>query len=75
MAYAMWAALNTMYTETSLSNRIYLHNKFYTFKMNNYKSIDTNVDDFLMLVADLKNMNVEVDKAVQAILLLNSMPQ
>ena len=75
MASAMWAALNTMYTETSLPNRIYLHNKFYTFKMNDYKSIDTNVDDFLKLVADLKNINVEVDKAVQAILLLNSMPQ
>ena len=75
MAVAMWTALNTLYTETSLPNRIYLQHKFYTFKMNDSKSIDNNVDDFLKLVTDLNNLSVEVDEEVQAILLLNSMPQ
>ena len=74
-AAAMWTALNTLYTETSLPNRIYLQHKFYTFKMNDSKTIDANVDDFLKLVADLNNLSVEVDEEVQAILLLNSMPQ
>ena len=74
-AAAMWTALNTLYTETSLPNCIYLQHKFYTFKMNDSKSIDNNVDDFLKLVTDLNNLSVEVDEEVQAILLLNSMPQ
>ena len=74
-AAAMLTALNTLYTETSLPNRIYLQHKFYTFKMNDSKTIDANVDDFLKLVADLNNLSVEVDEEVQAILLLNSMPQ
>lgn len=74
-AAAMWTALNTLYTETSLPNRIYLQHKFYTFKMNDSKSIDANVDDFLKLVADLNNLNVDVSEEVQAILLLNSMPR
>lgn len=75
MADAMCEALNTLYTKASLPNRIYLQHKFYTFKMNDSKSIDANVDDFLKLVADLNNLRVEVDEESQAILLLNSMPQ
>ena len=37
---------------------------FYTFKMNDSKGIDTNVDDFLKLVAELNNLNVEVAEEV-----------
>ena len=71
---AMWSTLNNLYTETSLPNRIYLQLRFYTFKMADSKSIDENVDDFLKLVADLNNLQVEVSEEVQAILLLSSLP-
>lgn len=70
----MWSTLNKLYTETSLPNRIYLQLRFYTFKMKDSKSIDENVDDFLKLVADLNNLQVEVTEEVQAILLLSSLP-
>ena len=73
-AAAMWSTLNNLYTETSLPNRIYLQLRFYTFKMTDSKSIDENVDDFLKLVADLNNLQVEVSEEVQAILLLSSLP-
>ena len=71
---AMWSTLNNLYTETSLPNRIYLQLRFYTFKMADSKSIDEIVDDFLKLVADLNNLQVEVSEEVQAILLLSSLP-
>ena len=74
-AAAIWSTLDRLYMETSLPNRIYLHLKFYTFKMNDAKSIDENVDDFLKLVADLNNLGVDVSDEVQAILLLSSLPQ
>jgi len=73
-AAAMWSTLNNLYTETSLPNRIYLQLRFYTFKMVDSKSIDENVDDFLKLVADLNNLQVQVSEEVQAILLLSSLP-
>ncbi|WZZ72276.1 hypothetical protein YC2023_083646 [Brassica napus] len=73
-AAAMWSTLNNLYTETSLPNMIYLQLRFYTFKMVDSKSIDENVDDFLKLVADLNNLQVEVSEEVQAILLLSSLP-
>lgn len=39
-AAAMWSTLNRLYMEASLPNHIYLQLKFYTFKMNDSKSID-----------------------------------
>ena len=74
-AAAMWSTLNRLYMETSLPNRIYLQLKFYIFKMNDAKSIDENVDDFLKLVADLNTLCVDVSDEVQAIMLLSSLPQ
>lgn len=70
---AMWSTLNKLYMETSLPNRIYLHLKFYTYKMTDSRSIDGNVDDFLKLVTDLNNIGVDVTEEVQAILLLSSL--
>ena len=74
-AAAMWSTLDSLYMESSLPNRIYLQLKFYTFKMNDVKSINENVDNFLKVVADLNNLGVDVSDEVQAILLLSSLPQ
>lgn len=38
------------------------------------RTIDQNVDDFLKLIADLNNLNIEIQEEVQAILLLNALP-
>ncbi|WZZ77670.1 hypothetical protein YC2023_098242 [Brassica napus] len=73
-AAALWSTLDRLYMESSLPNCIYLQLKFYTFKINDVKSIDENVDNFLHLVADLNNLGVNVSDEVQAILLLSSLP-
>ena len=73
-AAAIWTALERLYNQKTLLNRIHLQHKFYTFRMVDSKSVDQNIDDFLKLVSGLSSLNVEVTEEVQAILLLNSLP-
>ena len=73
-AAAIWIALERLYNQKTLSNRIHLQHKFYTFRMVESKSIDQNIDDFLKLVSGLSSLSVVVTEEVQAILLLNSLP-
>jgi len=73
-AATIWSALERLYNSKTLSNRIHLQHKFYTFKMQKSKSIDENIDDFLKLVSGLRSVNVSVSEEVQAILLLSSLP-
>ena len=73
-AAAIWTALERLYNQKTLPNRIHLQHKFYTFKMVESKSVDQNIDDFLKLVSGLSSLSVEVTEEVQAILLLNSLP-
>lgn len=72
-AAEMWAILNRLYMESSLPNRIHLQLKFYTFIMNESRSADENVDDFLKIVAKLGSLDVKVSDEVQAILFLTSL--
>jgi len=71
----MWLKLESLYMTKTLPTRIYLKQKFYSFKMNDQKSIDENVDEFTKLVSDLENLDVKIDDEDQAIFLLNSLPK
>ena len=59
----------------NLPNRIYLKKQFYRFRMDKPKSINENIDEFIKLVVDLANLDVEIDDEDQAIFLLNSLPR
>uniref|UniRef100_A0A1J3F7G4 Retrovirus-related Pol polyprotein from transposon TNT 1-94 n=1 Tax=Noccaea caerulescens TaxID=107243 RepID=A0A1J3F7G4_NOCCA len=72
-AAEMWSLLDELYTESTLPNRIHLQLKFYTFKMNDSRSVDQNVDDFLKIVAEMNSLDVKVTDEVQAILFLTSL--
>ena len=74
-AAAMWSTVEVLRKiKLSLPNQRYLQLRFYTFKMAYSKTIDDYVDDFLKLLADLSNLQVEVSEEVQDILLLSSLP-
>ena len=73
-AASIWTALERLYNQKTLPNRIHMQHKFYTFRMEDSKSVDQNIDDFLKLVSGLASLKVEVTEEVQAILLLNSLP-
>lgn len=69
-----WLKLEKLYMAQALPNRVHSQLKFYTFKMQDTRTIDENIDDFLKVVSDLSNLSIEVPEEVQAILLLSSLP-
>ena len=70
-----WSTLDRLFMIRSLPHRVFTQLSFYTFKMQETKKIDENIDDFLKIVADLNHLQIEVIDEVQAILLLSSLPQ
>lgn len=72
-ALGMWKALKRDYQTKTLPNRIYLKQQFASFKMEESKSIEENMDCFLKLIADLSSLN-NVSDEDQAIQLLTSLP-
>lgn len=73
-ALGMWKALEQDYQTKSLPNRIYLKQSFASFKMEERKSIEQNLDTFLKLIADLASLKIVVSDEDQAIQLLTSLP-
>ena len=55
----------------TLPNRVHTQLTVYSFRMQETRTIDWNVDDFLKLIADL---NIKIPEEIQAILLLNALP-
>lgn len=56
----------------SFSNRIYLKQKIFRFKMDENKSISVNIDVFTKLIQDLENLDNKIDGEHHAVILLNS---
>lgn len=69
-----WSLLERLDMVQTLLNRVYLQLKVYTFMMQESRSIEENIDEFLKMIADLSNLNIEVPDEVQAVLLLSSLP-
>lgn len=69
-----WELLDKLYMKKTLPNRVHAQLKVYSFRMQDTRTIDQNVDDFLKLITDLNNLNIEIPEEVQAILLLNALP-
>lgn len=73
-AMGIWKALEGDYQTKMLPNRIYLKQRFASYKMIESKSIEENFDTFLKLVDDLASLNIEVSDEDQAIQILTSLP-
>lgn len=74
-ALEMWTALESTYQIKSLPNRFYLKQRFYSFKIEEDKNMDKNLDVFTKLVSDLASLDVELSEEDQAVILLNSLPR
>ena len=57
----------------SLVNRLYLKQALYSFKMQEEKSIDEQLDTFNKLILDLENIDVSINDEDQALQLLSSL--
>ena len=73
-AYAMLKALERDYQTKTLPNRIYLKQQFASFKMDESKSVEENMDGFLKLIGDLASLNITISDEDQAIQLLRGLP-
>lgn len=74
-AYDTWTALENTYQAKSLPHRFYLKQRFYSFKMDEDKNLDKNLDSFNKLISDLSSLNVEMSEEDQAAILLNILPK
>ena len=70
----MWKLLDTLYTETSMSSRMYLLEKLFKFKLDLAKDIDDNVDRFQKLVQDIKRSGDKTIDEYTSIALMNAIP-
>lgn len=73
-ALAVWKALEKDYQTKALPNRIYLKQRFASFRMDDHKGIEENLNDFLKLVDDLESLKISISDEDQAIQILSSLP-
>ena len=73
-AIGVWKALEGDYQTKTLPNHIYLKQSLASYKMDENKSIEENLDKFLKLVDDLASLNINVSDEDQAIQILTSLP-
>ena len=70
----LWKRLKTLYMKKSLTNRLFLKQRLYTFKMEEGVSIDKQLELFNDIIMQFKNMEVEINDEDQALILLCSLP-
>ncbi|GKB34754.1 retrovirus-related pol polyprotein from transposon TNT 1-94 [Tanacetum coccineum] len=71
-AAGVWSKLKTLYMTKSMSNKLYLKKKLYTFYMPAGRKIFEHIDEFNKIVLDLANIEVKFKDEDLALLLLTS---
>ncbi|MBA0666418.1 hypothetical protein Goklo_002830, partial [Gossypium klotzschianum] len=65
----LWKRLETLYTTKSLTNRLVLKQRVFTFRMNEGELLRDHISQFITLLNDLKNVEIQIDDEDQAMLL------
>ena len=73
-ALKVWNKLESLYMVKSLSNKIYLKEQLFGFKMDPSKSLEENLDEFNKITIGLANIDEKISNENQAIIILNSLP-
>ncbi|MBA0788030.1 hypothetical protein Gotri_025677 [Gossypium trilobum] len=58
---ALWKMLETLYVTKSLINRLVLKQRLFTFRMNEGWLLRDYISQFITLLNDLKNVEVQID--------------
>ena len=71
----IWRKLEEQFQQKSLTNKIFLKERIFGFKMNRSKSLEQNLDEFLRMHIELANSgeNEALSDENQAIIILNSL--
>src|SRR4051812_4922521 len=63
-----------MYSEKSLTNRLYLKKRLYNLRMDEGTLMKQHLDVFNSIIMDLGNINIKVESEDQALIVLCSLP-
>lgn len=74
-AKEIWERLETLYDHKTLTNKIFLKERFFGFMMDKLKTLDYNHDQFKKINAYLSNLDKKVDQEDHAIILHKSSPE
>ena len=72
---AMWKAIEAEYQTKTLPNRIYMKKRYASFRMEEHKTIEKNLDVFMKLVADLASLDIKISEEDQDIQILTNLPK
>ncbi|KAL0444068.1 UNVERIFIED_CONTAM: hypothetical protein Slati_2129500 [Sesamum latifolium] len=71
----LWDKLEELYIESSLPSKLFLLEKFFSYKLDVSKTIDDNIDDFTKLIQDIKLTGDKNIDDYSPIILLNAIPK
>ncbi|MBA0759617.1 hypothetical protein Gotri_022472, partial [Gossypium trilobum] len=69
----LWKRLETLYATKSLANHLVLKQCLFTFRKNECELLRYHISQFITLLNDLKNVEVQIDDEDQTMLLLCSL--
>lgn len=73
--YKIWEKLNKLYQMKDTHNKMFLRERFFTFKMDAGKSLSENLDEFKKMIYEFKNLGEKIGDKNEAFILLNSLPE
>ena len=75
IALFLWNRLETLYLTKTLSTRLFLKTRFFSFRMGEGQKLQDHIDDFTKLCLDLENIDIKYDDENKALVLLHSLPR
>ena len=73
-AKKIWEILASKYLPKSVENCLHLKRRFYYFQLKRETFISDHINIYVMLLADLANVNVMIEDEDKALILLSSLP-
>ena len=64
-ALKIWNKLESLYMVRSLSNKIYLKDQLFGFKMDSAKNLEENLDDFKTIIVALANIDEKIYEKIK----------
>ena len=74
VAKDLWRKLEDKYMTRSVENRLYLKKKLFMFTYKEGTSMHNHLDAYDKILADLRNLDMEIAEEDKALCLLNSLP-
>ncbi|TYK27723.1 Retrovirus-related Pol polyprotein from transposon TNT 1-94 [Cucumis melo var. makuwa] len=69
--FATWEILKSLYEKKDLSNKMFIREKLFSFKMNQNKNLDENLDEFKKLTNALNQTREKLGAESEAAILIN----